>query len=209
MSYKTNYVDATGKTVEVSVTEAESREAIKNDFEELEKKYNSRYVSIERLKAQAGEELHLRITVHAPTHYLSSSTDTTPKPCNSMSAEIIVYLGYPLKSVSAQYSKDHYLASVNVFRSGNACIDTWIPFKSSLLTVAEKLINDMIHNPNVTRYDSPANSSMIQWHKDNVEAGRFPTITPKLLVNAETTALPPRNATVRRSVTPPPLPVRR
>lgn len=194
MSYQTNYIDADGTMAQVCVTDEESREAIRNDFYELQKKYNPQYVSIERMQAQPGEELHLKLTVYAPTHYLISSTDEQPKPCREMSVEIIVYLGYPIKGIFAHYASDHYLASVNVFRSGNACIDSWIPFTSSLLTVAEKLINDIIHNPNVTRYDSPANSSLIQWHKENVAAGHFPTIAPKLLeAAAEVRALPSRN----------------
>ena len=113
-----------------------------------------------------------------------------------------------LSPISAVYAKDHYLASPNVFRSGNACIDTWIPFTSSLTTVVDKLVHDMIHDPTVTRYDSMANSSVAQWHKDGVAVGRFPTIAPKLLYALEVTKLPPRRVDSKPLVTPPPLPGR-
>ena len=165
-------------------------------------------MTIQRVQAKAGEAMHLKVTVKAPSHYLTTNEDSSPKACESMTADIICYPGYPLKSVSASYASDHYLASPNVFRSGNACIDTWIPFTSSLTTVVDKLVRDMIHDPGVTRYESMANSSMAQWHKDGVAAGRFPTIHPQLLYAPEMTALPPRRV-ASKPVSAPPLPVRR
>ena len=152
--------------------------------------------------------MHLRVTVKAPTHYLATNEDSLPKACESMSVDIICYPGYPLKSVSASYASDHYLASPNVFRSGSACIDTWIPFTSSLVTVVDKLVRDMIHDPSVTRYESMANSSMQQWHKDGVAAGRFPTISPKLLYAPEIRPLPPRKMSSKPLTMPPSLPNR-
>ncbi|MCD8068983.1 MAG: hypothetical protein LUE87_08870, partial [Lachnospiraceae bacterium] len=93
-----------------------------------------------------------------------------------------------------------------VFRSGSACIDNWIPFTSSLVTVVEKLVHDMIHDPTVTRYDSMANSDMAQWHRNGVAAGRFPTIAPKLLYAPENPLLPPRRTggVVKKTTTPMP-----
>ena len=163
---------------------------------------------IQRVQAQAGEALHLKVTVKAPSHYLTTKEDSTPKACDSMTANIICYPGYPLKSVSAYYAPKRYLASPNVFRSGSACIDTWIPFTSSLTTVVDKLVHDMIHDPAVTRYDSMANSSVAQWHRDGVAAGRFPTLSPKRLYAPEVTALPPRRAASKPVTVPPPLPGR-
>ena len=165
MSYSTNYTDEYGHTREVSITEEDSAEALKNDYQEIVRKYNPKYVTIQRVQAKTGEAMHLKVTVKAPSHYLTTNEDSTPKACESMTADIICYPGYPLKSVSASYASDHYLASPNVFRSGNACIDTWIPFTSSLITVVDKLVRDMIHDPGVTRYESMANSSVAQWHK--------------------------------------------
>jgi len=207
MSYTTNYTDEYGHTREVSISEEDSAEALKNDYNEIIRKYNAKLVSIQRVQAKAGEAMHLRVTVKAPSHYLTTNNDFSPKACDSMAADIICFPGYPLKSVSASYASDHYLASPNVFRNGNACIDTWIPLTSSLVTVVEKLVHDMIHDPTVTRYDSIANPSMEDWHKSCVTAGRFPTIEPKLLYAPERTVLPPRRVT-SKPVTAPPLPGR-
>ena len=168
MSYTTNYTNEYGHTEEVSITEEDSAEALKNDYKEIIRKYNPMYVTIQRVQAKTGEAMHLKVTVKAPSHYLTTYDDSSPKSCESMTADIICYPGYPLKSVSASYASDHYLASPNVFRSGNACIDTWIPFTSSLTTVVDKLVRDMIHDPSVTRYESMANSSVAQWHKQNI-----------------------------------------
>lgn len=207
MSYKATYKDETGATKEYTITEEVSREAMKNDFDEINRRYNPRYVSIERVQANAGEAMHIKVTVKAPSHYLTGSEDETPKSCDSMTADIICLPGYPIEKVKASYNKERRLASPNVFTSGAACIDEWIPFTSSLITVVDKLVHDMIHDPNVTRYDSPACSKMKQWHKDGVAAGRFPTIQPKLLYAPEMTALPPRRPR-KMAITPPPLPRR-
>jgi len=72
----------------------------------------------------------------------------------------------------------------------------------------DKLVRDMIHDPGVTRYESMANSSVAQWHKDGVAAKRFPTIHPKLLYAPELMVLPPRKGTVNPMTAPPPLPGR-
>lgn len=208
MSYSASYTNENGITREVTITEDDSKEALKNDYQEIIRKYDPRYVTIQRIRATDGEALHIHITVNAPSHYLTSSDDCTPKPCSSMSADIICYPGYPLKSVEAYYDSNHYLASPNVFTSGRACIDAWIPFTSSLVTVVDKLVHDMIHDPNVTRYDSMANRRVEKWHKDGVAAGRFPTIPPRNLYVRDTPALPPRRTQNTSSATPPPLPER-
>lgn len=190
MIYTGIYTDSEGKSVNVQVTDRESDEAIRNDFDELKRRYNPKYVTVKELAAKPGERLHLKITVNAPSHYLTSPDDENPKSCCDMSFELVVYPGYPIKEVTAFYKPDYHLASPNVFRSGDACIDEWYVLKSSLVSVADKLINDVIHNPNVTRYDSPANSDMIEWHKANCEKKLFPTITPSLLEADEQPALP-------------------
>lgn len=174
MSYSTNYTDEYCQTREVSITEEDSTEALKNDYQGIVRRYNSKYVTIQRVQAKTGEAMHLQVTVRALSHYLTTNEDSAPKACDSMTADISCYHGYPLKSVSVSYASDHYLTSPNVFRSGNACIDTWIPFTSSLTKVVDKLVRDMIHDPGVTRYESMANSSVAQWHKDGVTAERFP-----------------------------------
>ncbi len=208
MSYVATYTDENGQTREVSVTEEDSVEALNNDYKEIAQKYDPKVVTIQRVQTQAGEALHLKVTVKAPTHYLTSNLDMKPKACGFMTADIICYPGYPLKSVAASYAPDHYLASPNVFRSGHACIDTWIPLTSSLPKVVDKLVHDMIHDPNVTRYDSTANPYMKQWHEDGVAAGRFPTIPPKRLYASAVRPLPPRRAASKPPAATPPLPHR-
>lgn len=208
MSYTATYKDETGATREVSITDDDSREALKNDYAEVMKKYNPRVVSISRAKAEAGEAMHLKVTVNAPSHYVTDASDMSPKPCDSMTADVICRPGYPLVKIEVHYPKNRRLASPNVFTSGGACIDNWIPFTSSLITVIDKIAHDMIHDPNVTRYESPACSGMIQWHKDGVAVGRFPTIPPKNLYSPEKVALPPRRNS-KPTTAPPPLPGRK
>ncbi len=193
---------------EVVVTSEDSVEALKNDYLQIKRMYNPQYVSIQRIQAGKGEALHLKLTVNAPSHYLTSEDDITPKACDSMIADIVCYPGYPIKGITAYYAKNHYLASPNVFRSGHACIDEWVPFTSSLITVVEKLVHDMIHDPAVNRYDSMANFHMESWHKHGVSSGAFPTIKTKLLYATDTSSLPPRRAAVNAGGTPP-LPGRR
>lgn len=205
MPYTTTYTDEDGKKHTYTITDDDSIEAIRNDYRELMRRYNPRRVRIERMPAQSGEAAHLKLTVLAPSHYLTAETDTTPKPCDSMSCEIVIYMGYPLKGLRVYYPKDHFLASPNVFRHGAACIDKWIPYTSSLLTVTDKLVMDMIHNPTVTRYESPANQYVINWHKEGVANGAFPTIDPREITTAPPPAMPSR----RSAPANPPMPSRR
>lgn len=174
----------------VIISEQDSMNACINDYKSLLRTYNPKYVEIQRKKAGDGEWMHLEVTVHAKSHYLCDSADISPKPCNQMSVHIIVYKGYPLKRIKAFYLSDRYLASPNVFTSGGACIDTYIPLKSNLITVVDKVVNDMIHNPSVTNYKSPANAALIDWHKRGVQAGTFPTMSPHLLYRSDEVALP-------------------
>ena len=196
MKVSVAYTDKNGVSRTYTLKESESAEALKNDYYELMRTYDKRYVKIERIRAEYGEALHLRITVYARSHYLTSLFDKRPKVCESMSVEVICYPGYPLKAVTAKYDRNHYLASPNVFKSGIACIDRWKPLKSSLLTVVEKLVMDIIHNPTVTRYDSMANSELSEWHYKGCKSGEFPTVDPALLYarseDSSGSCLPPR-----------------
>ena len=181
MNYTDTYIDEEGNSKTITITEDDSRVALKNDTEELKRRFNPTRVSIK---------------------------EVTPKECDSMTATMICYPGYPVVKMKAFYPSDHYLASLNVFASGDACIDEWKITTSSLLTVADKLVRDMVHDPNVTREDSRANSKLQSWYTENKNAGRFPTIHPKLLYAPELTALPPRKVTVKPVTAPPPLPGR-
>jgi len=200
--FSTTYRDENGSRV-VSVSAEDSRLALKNDFDEILRNYDPNIVTIERCPTDPGESLHLKITVHAPSHYLAYESDTDPKPCDNMTAYVICYPGYPLRSIRAYYMPNYRLASPNVFSSGAACIDTWIPFTSSLVTVVEKLVHDMIHDPQVTRYDSVACNSMVIWHRSHVQTGEFPTIPPRNLYARQTTPLPPRRNRAQTNTLPP------
>jgi len=208
MSYSAIYTDEVGASRTIEISSDDSIEALKNDFEEITRKYNTDYVEISRIKANPGEALHIKVKVLAPSHYLASYDDTEPKACNSMEVDIICRPGYPVEAIRAYYDTNHYLASPNVFRSGSACIDRWIPFKSSLTTVVDKLIRDMVHDPSVTRYDSLANGNMLQWHKDGVASNLFPTIDLKLLYSPDLLALPQRRKPTISSKEVPALPGR-
>ena len=207
MKVSVAYTDKNGVSRTYTLKKSESAEALKNDYYELMRTYDKRYVKIERIRAEYGEALHLRITVYARSHYLTSLFDKRPKVCESMSVEVICYPGYPLKAVTAKYDRNHYLASPNVFKSGIACIDRWKPLKSSLLTVVEKLVMDMIHNPTVTRYDSMANSELSEWHYKGCKSGEFPTVDPALLYarseDSSGSCLPPRRGDTSGSCLPP------
>lgn len=183
MKYSANITDDNGIKRTVSVNTEDSIDAVKNDYSEVIKKYNPDVVTFSRIRPEAGEAMRFKVTVNAPSHYLTSGDDKDPKPCRSMTATIAVKMGYPLVKVEAFYAPDHFLASPNVFTStpGKACIDTWYPFKSSLITTVDKLVRDMIHDPSVTRYDSMANYSMEAWHKKGVREKRFPTIDPSCI----------------------------
>lgn len=79
MSYTTNYTDEYGNTKQLSITAEDSAEALINDYHEIVRKYNSKYVTIQREQAELGEALHLKVTVKAPSHYLTASDDTDRK----------------------------------------------------------------------------------------------------------------------------------
>lgn len=206
MGYTGTYVDEHGVEHEIFLTDEDSAEALKNDRDELMRRYNPERVTVRQVRAREGEAMRLELTVHAPTHYLTGEGDTTPKSCDEMTCTLVCMPGYPITSMNAAYAADHYLASPNVFRSGGACIDSWKVGVSSLLTVSDKLVRDMIHDPSVTRYDSVANGDMVSWHKRGVEKGSFPTIPEKELWAPELPPMPPRR---RAAAAPPPLPPRR
>lgn len=173
----------------VEMTPEDCEEAVRNDCRELLQRYNPNIVNIRRKQAGPGELLHLEIGVRAPSYYLSGKEDLVPKSCNGMSAEMIVKdTGYPLmeNTIEVYYPVNRRLASANVFRSGKACIDKHVPLKSTILNVADKILNDMIYNTKYNRFDSPACSELVDWHR-----GRKPTIDPKSLYPRRS-SLPPR-----------------
>ena len=153
MVYTGTYIDENGVGHEISLTEEDSIEALKNDRDALLRRYNTQRVTVRQVKAQEGEAMRFQLTLHAPTHYLTSEDDTEPKPCDEMTCTLVCMPGYPITPMKAGYAPDRHLASPNVGRSGWACIDEWKVGVSSMLTVGDKLLHDMIHDPSVTRYE--------------------------------------------------------
>lgn len=193
----------------IDLSDEDSVAAIRNDCDELLRRYNPEHVAIQRLKAAPGEVLHLLVTAHHITsHYLTSPEDVEPKSCSAMSVHIVVHMGYPGKSIEAWYEPACYLASPNVFTSGWACIDIWKPFKSSMISVCDKLLLDMVHDPEVTNYQSRANphEEITEWHKGGAAKYDFPTINPRKLFSREGMV---RASDQTKKNAPPPLPGRR
>lgn len=190
------------------ISSEDSVEALRNDYYALINAFNSNIVHIDRESAPIGTMCLLKITVKAPSHILSTEDDIHPKPVNELSFRIQVMNGYPLTKPRVFYPPDHRLASVNVFRTGAQCVDEWLQY-SSLVTLAEKTIRDIIHDPNVSRYESMAYSPLKVWQKTMVENGTFPTIDVNQLFKGAVNA----NTTIRLSggkiTSNPPLPVKK
>ena len=72
MTYSVTYQDETGASRVASISENDYLEALENDYLDLQRRYNARYVTIQKIHAEPGEALHLVVTVNAPSHYLTS-----------------------------------------------------------------------------------------------------------------------------------------
>ena len=72
MVYTGTYIDENGVGHEISLTEEDSIEALKNDRDALLRRYNTQRVTVRHPKAQDSESLPLQLTRHAPTHDLTS-----------------------------------------------------------------------------------------------------------------------------------------
>ena len=71
MVYTGTYIDENGVGHEISLTEEDSIEALKNDRDALLRRYNTQRVTVRQVKAQEGEAMRFQLTLHAPTHYLT------------------------------------------------------------------------------------------------------------------------------------------
>ena len=63
MSYSTNYTDEYGHTREVSITEEDSAEALKNDYQEIVRKYNPKYVTTQRRQTWLNIKLQKQMNI--------------------------------------------------------------------------------------------------------------------------------------------------
>lgn len=155
-------------------------EAITNEFRDI-KEMVTENVKITRRKAPEGSYCLWQFDVHAPTHYLESEKDTNAKDTEYITFWLDVKEGYPRSKPSVYFKPDFRLAGANTFRNGTECIDEWkydadhASGNSSLLTTVRKTIKDIIHDPSVARFDSPANGDMINWQKKNIDNHSFPT----------------------------------
>lgn len=143
------------KTLDISI------EALRNDYDELLRAFNPRYVTIcqaPKTQDQAGLMCILRVTVKVPTYYLTGESDRKPKKTDGLTFEILVAEGYPKVKPTVRYVGGKRLASVNVFPNGVQCTDQWKE-GCSLFTLAKKTISDIVHESVVTRYNSRATPS--------------------------------------------------
>lgn len=198
---------------------SETKEAIVNEFYSI-KDLITDNVTLTRERAPEGCVCLWRFDVKAPTHYLESASDKMPKATDSITFWIKVKEGFPREKPEVYYDVKKHLASVNAYRSGAQCIDDWIydpnhaGNNSTLVKTVEKTIKDIIHDPSVSRFDSMANSDVMDWQKANIQNHSFPTVPLSHVFRLdngrgradEVPDLPKKSAVV--SNTPPALPTR-
>ena len=194
--------------------------ALRNDKYELLHAFDPNIVKIEDEWCNAYFMAKFKVTVNAPTHYLTGDDMKSPKPTDSIVFYVEVPNGYPKTKPRVYYPAEKRLASVNVFPPldkekmyASQCTDEWYPKTSSLFLLVEKTVRDIIHDPCVCRYDSMANSSLEDWHRENVKKGCFPTIDPAEIykkaedsrLRGESAKLPPVEAVKKpkRQIPPP------
>ena len=182
-----------------------SKEAYERDKAELLDAFNPRYVTITEERAPAGCLGLMKVTVHSKSYILTCETDTDPKPVEQLSFHIKVFNDYPAIAPKVYYAPNRRLAHVNTYRNGTQCTDLWKRY-SSLKNVAEKTIRAIVFDENVTKYNSPACSSISEWQKAMAAKKAFPLLNPPdLILKTEPKRIPPMTG----PSTPPPLPGRR
>lgn len=172
------------------ITIEDSYIALKNEIQDINEKFNPERVKIEYLEVKSGFLTNLKITVYAPTFVISRKDilelekDAEKKLVPKSVDHIVFYVDVPEKFPAVgpkfYYDQDNILASVNVYRTGVQCINTWLE-GSSLLGAFEKTIRDIIHVPVVTKFNSMANGDLEAWQRELFASGTVPTINPKLI----------------------------
>lgn len=195
-------------------TQQESLEALVNDWKDLCMAFNPDIVSLQREQAPEGAMLLVKVTVHAPSYEIVDGGDDTPQRVEQQDFRLLVYNGYPAVKPKVYFGPKSRNASVNCFQSKTQCTDEWGPY-SSLLTLVEKTVKDIIHDPSVTRYNSMAYGALEHWQREMTSKGILPTIPPERIYFRKTPVLPslPKKTAVsvkpvQKTVSPPPLPVR-
>lgn len=162
------------------ITVADSIAALENDYRELLMTFNDDVVEITRIQPDVGYMCKLKITVHAPCYFLNGANDVSPKLQNWIEFYVAVKNFYPQTKPIVYYAENRYLASVNVWNNGVQCIDHWNVY-SSLCSIVEKTVKDIIHDPMVTRYDSMANVNMENWQKQMTAQKKLPTMASNMI----------------------------
>lgn len=182
-----------------------SMEAYKRDKAELLDAFSPQYVTISEERTPPGCLGLLKITVNSKGYILTSEEDTAPKLVDKPYFFMKVFDGYPAIAPRVYFLPNRRLAHVNTYRNGTQCIDKW-GYYSSLKSAAEKTIRAIIYDENVTKYNSPACSSVGDWQKIMTDKKVFPLINPPdLILKAETGLVP----SMFGPAVPPPLPGRR
>ena len=182
------------------MTTKDSIEALVNDYEQMISTFNPKYVVFNRQQVPPGVMLLLKVDVNVPTYVLKQN-ERNPIFTNGISFYISVPEGYPETKPEVYYGNEKWLASVNVFSNDKhvQCIDTWTK-QSSLRSIAEKTLRDIIHDTSVTRYDNMATSTLATWQKSMDQKGEFPTMNPNLLFTQSVIKEPRIKESTRRSV---------
>ena len=187
------------------LTSALSKEAFVRDKTEMLEAFNPRYVTIEEERPPVGCLGLFKVTVRVKSYILTSAEDTSPKPVEKLSFHVKVFDNYPAIAPKLYYAPNCRLAHVNTYRNGSQCIDLWGKY-SSLKNVVEKTIRAIIYDENVTKYHSPACSSIEAWQKGMAAKKAFPMLNPPDLILREGNAVGSSAAT---PPLPPPLPGKR
>ena len=197
-------------TQAVTLTREDSIIALRNDYQELLSTFNPRVVQISREAAPEGTLCLLKVRVLAPTFKLCFESDRTPKAAGELTFFVKVYEGYPHVKPLVYYPPNCRLASVNVFVNGHQCTDKWLD-NSSLRSLVEKTVRDIVHDTCVTRYDSMAYGEVENWQRAMEKRGAFPTIKLReLYAGAASLPRQAQRGTSRVAAgDPPPLPGKR
>ena len=153
--------------------------ALENDLNKLKTHFNPQYVHIFKVPTKPGCSFCLKFVVNVPTYVVKANMPIKPLRVSSATFYMDILNGYPETKPRVYYGNSVWPYHVNVFISDlhNQCTDKWISKDSSLCQLAEKTVRAIVFDPEVTRYDSMANSEPEEWQKKMERAGKFPTVS--------------------------------
>lgn len=185
----------------MSIANTASLKALNNDYKELCAAFNPDLLTIRVLPSEDDIMCLLECTVDVSKfennglYYLNGRHDTKGKKTNRLTFWVEVYHDYPNTKPRIYYTGTRRNASVNTFLPDNnnrasQCTDDWGTY-SSLTSIVRKTLRDILHDPEVARFDSIANSNVSDWQKEMIEKGLFPTIPIALIYRKQAPAAPP------------------